>query len=70
MVVRDLPKIGDKLYLMHREVIVTKIHSCFQLIKVRYIEEPVEFFVDTCAVTISPDTTNSISLGQLRRAHD
>jgi len=67
--VQDLPRIGDRLYLMHREVVVTKTYTSFQLIKIHYIEESIEFFVDICAVTRVPDITNSISLGLLRREH-
>ena len=67
MTVQDLPRIGDRLYLMHREVVVTKIYTSFQLIKIHYFEESIEFFVDICAVTRFPDITNSISLGLLRR---
>lgn len=69
MTVQDLPRIGDRLYLMHREVVVTKIYTSFQFIKIHYIEEPVEFFVDICALTRFSDTTSSISLGLLRRGH-
>lgn len=67
MTVEDLPRIGDRLYLMHREIIVTKTYTSFQLIKIRYIEESIEFFVDIFAVTRFPNITNSISLGLLRR---
>lgn len=63
MTVQNLPNEGDKLYLHHREVIVLKVYEIFQLIKIHYPEELVEFFVDICALTEQPDTTNSISLG-------
>lgn len=66
MVVQNLPRKGDKLYLQHREVIVLKVYEIFQLIKIHYTEESLEFFVDICALTEQPDTTNSISLGLLR----
>ena len=62
----DLPSIGDKMYLLQREVTVTKVYFMFQLIKIYYTEEHVEFFVDICAVTGYPDTTNSISLRLLK----
>jgi hypothetical protein len=67
MNVQNLPEIGDKLFLMHREVIVTKVYALFQLVKLRYTEEVHEFYVDACALTSEPDYTNSISLGMLRR---
>lgn len=66
MTVQDLPKIGEKLYLMHREVIVRKMYTNFQLVQIHYTGEPTNFFVDICAVTRTPDTTNSISLGLLK----
>ena len=63
---QNLPKIGDKPFLMNREVIVIKVYSLFGLIKVRYTEEPKEFYVDICALTDKPNYTNSISLELLR----
>jgi hypothetical protein len=64
---QNLPTIDDKLFLMHREVVVTKVYELFRLIKVRYSEETTEFYVDACSLTDEPDYTNSISLGMLRR---
>lgn len=61
----NLPKVGEKLFLMHREVIVTKVHSTFQLIGIHYVDDLHEFFVDANAVTGRPDYTCSISI--LRR---
>lgn len=66
MYAQNLPKIGDKLFLMHREVVVIKVYSLFGLVKVRYTEEIEGFYVDICALTNKPDYTNSISLGLLR----
>lgn len=63
---QNLPKIGDKPFLMNREVVVVKVYSLFRLIKVRYVEETKEFCVDVCALTDEPDYTNSISLRLLR----
>ena len=62
----NLPNIGDKPFLMHREVIVTKVYTLFRLIKVCYTGETTEFCVDACALTNEPDYTNSISLRLLR----
>lgn len=64
---QNLPKIGDKLFLMHREIVVIKVYSLFRFIKVRYTEETTEFCVDVCALNHEPDYTNSISLSLLRR---
>lgn len=65
MTAQNLPKIGDRSFLMHREVIVTKVYSLFRLIIVRYSDETKEFSVDICALSNEPDCTNSISLGLL-----
>jgi hypothetical protein len=67
--VQNLPNIGDKFFLMCREVVISKVYTSFQLIKVHYTEESTEFFVDVCAVTDVPDNTNSISIQLLRRNH-
>lgn len=67
---KNIPKIGDKRFLMHREVIVTKVYSLFRLIKVRYTGETMEFCVDACALTNEPDYTNSISLGLFKNKED
>jgi hypothetical protein len=67
--IQNFPKIGDKLFLMHREIEVTKVYDLFRLIKTHYTEETPEFFVDVCALTTEPDYTNSISLGIFGRNH-
>jgi len=59
---RNHPKVGEKLFLMQREVVVTKVHSTFQLIGIRYVDDVHEFFVDANAVTARPDYTCSISI--------
>lgn len=67
---QNLPEIGVKAFLMHREVIIINVYSLFRLIKIRYAGEDFEFCVDACALTNEPDYTNSISLrllgGELR----
>jgi hypothetical protein len=67
--IQNFPKIGDKLFLLHREIEVTKVYDLFRLIKTHYTEETLEFFVDVCALTTEPDYTNSISLGIFGRNH-
>lgn len=64
---QNLPNIGDKPFLMHREVVVIEVYSLFRLIKVRYTEETKEFCIDICALTNEPDYTSSISLRFFRR---
>lgn len=66
MNVQNLPNQGDKLFLMHREVVVTNVYALFQLIKIRYTEDVFEFFVDISALTTVPIYTSSISIGILR----
>ncbi len=60
------PNIGDKLFLIHREIVVTKVYSLFRFATVRYLNETTEFCVDICALSDEPNYTNSISLCLLR----
>lgn len=62
MIIQNLPKIGDILFLMHRKVVVIKVYTLFGLVIVRYLDEMKEFCVDVCALSREPDYTNSISL--------
>lgn len=65
MSIQNPPKMGDTLFLMHREVIVIKVikvYTLFRLAMVRYLDEMKEFCVDVCALSQEPDFTNSISL--------
>ena len=39
------PRIGDRLFLFHREVIVTKTYLTFRLVKIRSINEIAEFCI-------------------------
>lgn len=64
---QKLLKINDKPFLMHREVVVTRVYALFRLIRVRYEKETTEFYVDACALTTEPNYSNSISLGVFRR---
>lgn len=66
MSIRISPKIGDTLFLMHREVVVIKVYTLFRLVTVRYLDEMKEFCVDVCALSREPDYTNSISLRLLK----
>ena len=65
MSIQNPPKMGNTLFLMHREVIVIKVikvYTLFRLAMVRYLDEMKEFYVDVCALSQEPDFTNSISL--------
>lgn len=65
MSIQNPPKMGNTLFLMHREVIVIKVikvYTLFRLAMVRYWDEMKEFCVDVCALSQEPDFTNSISL--------
>lgn len=64
---QNLPGVSDRMFLMHREVVVTKIYALFSLIKVHYTEELTEFYVDACALSGEPNYAESLSLGILRR---
>ena len=69
MSIQNPPKMGNTLFLMHREVIVIKVikvYTLFRLAMVRYLDEMKEFCVDVCALSQEPDFTNSISLKILR----
>lgn len=66
MDIGNFPQAGDRLFLMHREVIVTKTYLIFQLVKFRYIGQSDEFCIDYHALTSQPDYNNSIDIGKLR----
>lgn len=66
MNIQNPPKIGDTLFLMHREVVVIKVYTLFRLVTVRYLDEMRGFCVDICALSRTPDYTNSISLKILK----
>lgn len=66
MNIQNPPKIGDTLFLMHREVVVIKVYTLFGFVIVRYLDEMKEFCVDGCALSREPDYTNSISLKLLK----
>lgn len=66
MNIQNPPKIGDTLFLMHREVVVINVYTFFGFVIVRYLDEVKEFCVDICALSRKPDYTNSISLKLLK----
>ena len=66
MIAQNPPIVGDKPFLMHREIVITEVFAVFRLIKVHYAEETTEFCVDASALTAEPDYTNSISLRLFR----
>ena len=66
MNIQNPPKIGDTLFLMHRQVVVIKVYTLFGFVMVRYLDEVKEFCVDVCALSREPDYTNSISLKLLK----
>lgn len=74
MNIKNYPKIGDKLFLLHKEVVVVGVWTLFGFVTVRYLDEMKEFCVDVCALSQEPDLTNSISLkniggGRLKRTN-
>ena len=62
----ESPRIGDRLFLFHREVIVIKTYLIFHLVRVRYLDETTEFCIDYHALSSQPDFTNSIGISKLR----
>lgn len=61
-----LPRIGEKYYFGHREVIVIDVWESFHLVKIKDLISEYLFNVDRCTLTSSPDFTNSISLKLFR----
>ena len=57
-----LPKVGEKCYYMHREVMVIGVLDCFHLVKIKDLVDACSFCVDKCVLTKEPKITNSISL--------
>jgi len=55
------------MFLMHREVVVTKVYALFRLIKVHYAGETTGFYVDACALTAEPNYKDAISIGMLNK---
>lgn len=62
----ESPRIGDRLFLFHREVIVIKTYLIFHLVRVRYLDETTEFCIDYHTLSSQPDYTNSIGISKLR----
>lgn len=62
MNIKNHPKIGDRLFLLHKEIVVIRVCTLFGFVTVRYLDEMKEFCVDVCALSQEPDLTNSISL--------
>jgi hypothetical protein len=66
IMIQNLPNKGDKMFLIHKEVVVINAYPIFSLIKIRYKEETFEFFVDANSLSTIPDFTNSISIRNFR----
>ena len=56
--------IGDKLFLIHREIIITKVYYHFQLVKIHYLEEHIEFCLDYNVLSVSPNCTKTIDINK------
>lgn len=57
-----LPRIGEKCYYMHREVIVIDVLDFFHLVKIKDLSGKYSVCVDKCTLTRKPDFVNTISL--------
>ena len=66
MKVQPPPQVGDRLFLFHREVIITKTYLTFHLVKIRDINDIAEVCIDYHALSSQPDYTNSIGINKLR----
>lgn len=40
------PQIGERFFLYHREVVVTQTYVVFHLVKIKYLGESNEFYID------------------------
>ncbi len=60
------PQIGERFFLYHREVVVTQTYVVFQLVKIKYLGESNEFYIDYHALTSKPSYVNSIGINKLR----
>ena len=57
-----LPRVGEKCYYMHKEVIVIDVLDCFHLVKIKDLSGTYSNCVDICVLTRQPDLANTISL--------
>lgn len=60
--VEYLPRIGEKCYYMHREVMVIDVLDYFHLVKIKDLSGTYSICVDKCVLTREPDFANTISL--------
>lgn len=60
------PQTGERFFLYHREVVVTKTYLVFHLAKIKYLGESNEFCIDYHALTSQPSYVNSIGINKLR----
>lgn len=56
------PQIGERFFLYHREVVVTQTYVVFHLVKIKYLGESNEFYIDYHALTSKPSYVNSIGI--------
>lgn len=57
-----LPRIGEKCYYMHREVIVIDVLDFFHLVKIKDLSGKYSVCVDKCTLTRKPDFVNTMKL--------
>ena len=61
-------KIGEKLYLAHKEIIVLKVYYIFHFAMICYVGDDDPFWVDCGSLTEKPDYTSSISIKVFRES--
>lgn len=59
----DIPRIGEKMFYMDKEVIIVKVIQDFSLAKIKYLNSDSVFVVDIHALKREPDITKTISIG-------
>ena len=65
MKVQPPPQVGDRLFLFHREVTLTKTYLTFHLVKIGYINDIDEFCIDYHPLYSKHDYTTSIGINKL-----
>jgi hypothetical protein len=66
----NLPRVGDVLFFWHCEVVVTKVLTCFHMVKICCVGADSKAYVDANALSLVPERAYSISLRCFGRGGD
>lgn len=55
MAVINSPQVGDIAYLIHQAVIIKEVLGEFNIVKVRYLHNCNEFYIDVSSISSRPD---------------